>query len=125
MIGTLNIISQYFTAAADQSAKQYYIAKISAADTVAVCAAATDVACGVILEGGDASTTRTHVGMLGVFKVRAGAAITVGARITPDADGEAITAASGNTVIGYALETATAQGQNILCFICGPSYTVA
>lgn len=46
------------------------------------------------------------VAYVGVSKVRAGAAISKGARITSNASGRAVAATSGDVIIGYALDTA-------------------
>ena len=49
----------------------------------------------------------------GVSKVVAGAAVAVNANVTPDANGEAVTAGMGDVVAGVALQAAGAQGEII------------
>ena len=50
---------------------------------------------------------------LGEAEVEAGGAITAGAVITPDSQGRAVAAASGDTCVGFALEDSTTAGQTI------------
>ncbi|MGA1628381.1 MAG: hypothetical protein ACO330_06150, partial [Aquiluna sp.] len=63
-----------FTAAADLSAKQYYFVKITADNTVNVCAAVTDIPIGV-LQIAPASGEAASVMLYGISKVSANEAI--------------------------------------------------
>jgi len=49
----------------------------------------------------------------GISKVVAGAAVAAGSQVTPDANGEAVVAATTNFVAGVALEAAANQGELI------------
>jgi predicted RecA/RadA family phage recombinase len=49
----------------------------------------------------------------GISIVEAGAAITAGAYVETNATGQVVTAASGSAIVGRALETCTASGQQI------------
>lgn len=68
-----------------------------------------------VLQSPAAANDAAEVMVSGVSKVEAGAAITEGDDVTPDASGRAITAAaaSGNTIVGTALESAGAAGEVI------------
>jgi len=95
----------------------YRIVKLSAADTVVLAAAATDLLVGVNTDVAPALGERCDVALMGIAFVEAGAAIALGAFVTADAVGRGVTAAPGagvnNRVIGFALEAATAAGDVI------------
>ena len=55
----------------------------------------------------------------------AGAAVAVGAELTPDANGKAVTATTGDFILGIALKAATAAGQRIPVQICKAGYKPA
>lgn len=122
-------------AAADLSAKQFFLAKIDAAGKVALCSAAGEVVAGVI-ENEPASGEAVELGLLtGVRMAKAGGAIAKGDLLKTDAAGKLAVAvkASTNTsdagvaadalvgsfVIGIALEAAAADG-NIISFLAAP-----
>ena len=75
------------TASADLSAKQFYFVKISGANTVTVCAGATEIPCG-ILQNAPVSGAEANVAYAGVSKLSADAALTVGWLIGTSADGQ-------------------------------------
>ncbi len=91
--------------------------KFSAAETVIQAAAATDSIIGVSNEVGAASGERQDVVLDGTAYIEAGAAIVLGALISSDATGRAITAAPGagvnNRIIGFGLDAASAAGDVI------------
>lgn len=99
----------------------FRILKYSAADTVVLGAAATDSLIGVSNEVGAASGERQDVIFTGVAFVEAGAAITLGAFVTSDATGRAVTpapaAGTNNRIIGIAMEPAAAAGDVIRVLI--------
>ena len=109
------ILLKNFTAGAAINA--YRICKFSAAETVTLAAAATDLLIGVNNDVAPALGERCDVVMLGIAFVEAGAAVSLGVMLTSDAVGRAITAAPGagvnNRVIGLALESAAAAGDVI------------
>lgn len=105
-IGTL-------TAAADLSAKQFYAVRVSAAQQVNVPGSAGLAILG-ILQNKPESGKVADVMVTGVTKVKAGAAISAGARVMADNGGKIITlATSGSVGIGFALEAAGADGDII------------
>jgi len=96
---------------ADLSAKQYYFVKLSAANTVNVCTAITDIPIGILQnkpESGEAAT----VCLFGISKVSADGTLAAGNLIGTSADSQAdaIAAGTDTTVytMGQALETAAA-----------------
>jgi hypothetical protein len=109
-----------FTAAADLSAKQYYFVKITADNTVNVCAAVTDIPIGV-LQNAPASGEAASVMLYGISKVSANEAIAVGSNIGTGDDGQADVVAAGTDttvrLVGQALEAASAAGEIISCAI--------
>lgn len=105
-----------FTAAA--AIGQNRIVHVSAAEQVSQSAAATAAMVGVCVQpGGAAAGAPCDVALEGIAEVVAGAAISVGALVTADAQGRAIaaSAAAGANirVLGVALEPATAAGDII------------
>jgi hypothetical protein len=109
-----------FTAAADLSAKQYYFVKITADNTVNVCAAVTDIPIGV-LQNAPASGEAASVMLYGISKVSANEAIAVASNIGTGDDGQADVVAAGTDttvrICGQALEAAGAAGEVISCAI--------
>ena len=108
-----------FAAAADLSAKQYYFVKLSAANTVNVCTAITDIPIGILQnkpESGEAAT----VCLFGISKVSADGTLAAGNLIGTSADSQAdaIAAGSDTTVytMGQALEAAAA-GDTVSMFL--------
>mgnify|MGYP000097039933 CR=1 FL=1 len=98
--------------AADYSAKQYYIMKT--ASGVATLCGDGEEPIGVLQNAPDAANEVGRIGIgRGVTKVVAGAAITVSAKVAAMAGGLAAPATSGEAVLGYAMEAATASGDVI------------
>lgn len=96
-------------AAADLSAAQYKIVHINSSGQAAV-SNATSNAVGVLQNKPTAAGRVATVAHAGISKCVAGAAITAGSRVTSDANGNAITAATaGDPVIGFAV-TGAASG---------------
>jgi hypothetical protein len=95
----------------------YTLVKFSAAETVVTAAAATDLIIGVTSDVGPAINERVDVALEGIAFVVAGAACTLGAKLTSDASGRAVPAAPAagvnNQVVGYAMEAASAAGDVI------------
>lgn len=91
-----------FVAGGDLSAKQYYFVKISADNTVVVCAGATDVPVGV-LQNSPASGGTAEVCSIGITKVSSDAALTAGNRIGTSADGQADAKTAGTDTTEYAV----------------------
>lgn len=88
------------------------------ATTVIEGAAATDALLGVSTNEEDAvSGVSIDVVMMGETQVVAGAAVAVGALLTADADGRAVTAAATNRSVGVALTAAAAANDVITVFV--------
>jgi hypothetical protein len=108
-----------FEAGADLSAKQYYFVKLSAANTVNVCTAITDIPIGILQnkpESGEAAT----VCLFGISKVSADGVLAAGNLVgtSTDSQADAIAAGTDTTVytMGQALETAAA-GDTVSMFL--------
>ena len=94
------------------------IVKYGTAPAVIEGAAATDLLLGVSTNTADAvSGESIDVVMFGETTVIAGAAVAVGALLTSDADGKAVTAAATNRSVGVALTAAAADGDAITVFV--------
>lgn len=94
-----------FIAGEDLSSAQFKFVTLEADGQVDLADAAGERAIGVLLNEPTAGKAAT-VAMTGKVMVVAGASVTAGAALQTDASGDAITAASGDYVMGYALEDA-------------------
>ena len=108
--------------ATDLSSSQYMAVKMSAAKTVAIGDANGDLGVGILQNkptSGEAAQVFTQCG--GICKVYAGAAITYGAVLTPNASGHMITTTTDTDIVfGYATESAGAAGDIIEMLFVGP-----
>ena len=118
-------------AASGADIAQRTMVAIGAGGTVATAGAGVDVI-GVALEGYDDTAFGTDqassaipVAVEGVVEIVAGAAVVAGALVTPDAEGKAVTAASGDVAIGYALDAAAAADEVISVVITKTGAAVA
>lgn len=94
-----------FTAAADQSAKEGYLVTLSASG-VAVATGAADKVVGVITEGGETESDIALLGAIeGTVDMKAGGAITAGAKLMLMATG-AVDASATGVCVGIAMEAA-------------------
>ncbi|MCM8625527.1 DUF2190 family protein [Accumulibacter sp.] len=113
-----------FSAGAAISA--YRLVKFSAAETVIQATAATDSIIGVANDVGAASGERQDVVMQGIAWVEAGAAISLGAFVTADANGRGVASApsagTNNRILGVALDAAGASGDQIRVLVDVGSY---
>lgn len=100
-----NVSTFSLDAGADLSAKQYFFVKVGTADNAAVVCGDGENALGVLINA-PLSGEPAAIANSGVVKVSAGGSITRGANVASDAAGEAVTAASGDYVLGIALEAA-------------------
>ena len=123
----LSVFMKTFEAGADLSTKQYYFVKQDTTfNRVVVCAAATDVPIGVLQNKPDAAGKAAEVMLVGLTKVSADAALTIGNLIGTSADGQADAKTVGTDtteyVVGRVYEAATAAGDLVGVFIncCNP-----
>ena len=89
------------SASADLSAKQYYFVKMSGNRTVTVCAAVTDIPCGV-LQNAPTSGQAAEVVAIGVTKVSGDADLGYGNVIGTSSDGQAAAYVAGTDTTKYA-----------------------
>ena len=94
-----------FVAGEDLSSAQFKFVTLEADGQIDLADAAGERALGVLLNKPTSGKAAT-VAMTGKVMVEAGAAVTAGDEIQTDATGDAITAAAGDVVLGYALEDA-------------------
>ena len=94
-----------FIAGEDLSSAQFKFVTLEADGQVDLADAAGERAIGVLLNEPTAGKAAT-VAMTGKVMAEVGASVTAGDALQTDANGDAITAASGDYVMGYALEDA-------------------
>jgi hypothetical protein len=115
-----NVKNISVAAAADLSANQYKFGLIGATG-VALNTTSGGPVDGVIQEGVAVAGEAETLGVSGVSKVVAGAAITAGAPVMSNATGLAITATATNLVVGKAITAATASG-NVISVLLDTKY---
>ena len=94
------------------------IVVLTAANTVGLATSATALSIGVTDEVTVAAGASVDAIVSGIAWVTAGAAFALGAPLTSDASGRAITSATaGNRIVGFALEAAAAAGDRVRCVI--------
>lgn len=100
---------------AEAAVLPYRVVKFGTADgQVIQAAAAADASVGVADNLGQTDAGyRVDIILNGIAEAEAGAAVARGARLTADASGRVIAAASGNIVIGVAMAAAGAAGEII------------
>ena len=102
------------TAGADLSSNRYRFVKASATEgQVVAIAAATDRPVGIQEDAPDAAGKAIEAVYSGITEAEAGAAIAQGAQIQTDAQGRAITLATGGHPVGSALQAAAGAGDRI------------
>lgn len=106
-----------FTYVAAVAVSKYHIVQNSGGKAYGgLATAVSQVLAGVALQGAQAND-HFAVCPLGDCKVTAGAAVSLGARITTNGSGRAVAAASGDVVIGFAREAAAADGDIITAYL--------
>jgi hypothetical protein len=106
-------------AAVDLSANQFYVVTISGARQVNLQTTAGAAAYG-ILQNKPGPNQAADVGILGVSKAAAGAAVAAGAALQVDGTGRLITLTGTNRRVATAIEAATAAGQLITVALNAP-----
>ena len=94
-----------FIAGEDLSSSQFKFVTLESDGEVDLADAAGENAIGVVINDPAAGEAATVV-VSGKVMVTSGGTIAAGAQIQTDASGDAITAAAGDVVLGYALESA-------------------
>ena len=94
-----------FVAGSDLTAAQFKFVSLAADGQVDVTASAGGNAIGILTNNPDVGQAAT-VTVTGGYTVYAGGAITAGDQVQSNATGEALLAATGDVVLGYALEDA-------------------
>lgn len=117
------VFDHSWKAAADQSAKQYYAVKVSAAKTVAICAAAADVCIGILQNNPAANQTAIvrHAGISIAVVDGSGTAISIGDRLGPNSSGKLVKKATADySICAIALEASDADLHEIEVLFTGP-----
>jgi hypothetical protein len=113
-------IGDSFKAAADLRTKQYYVVEYTAAETVNVCNAATDVGLG-ILQNKPNTNEAAEVVMVGITPAitdGSGTAIAVNDWLGPNSSGKLVKKATADySACARALEASTADGSVIKVFM--------
>ena len=98
----------HFPSNADLSAKQYFAVVLTSGKTALAGAGALIV--GILQNKPDAADKSASVAVKGISKAVAGAAITAGVGVTPDAAGKLVTTGATDSRSGIALTAAAADG---------------
>jgi hypothetical protein len=102
-----NVQSITLPAAADySSASQFRFVNVNSSGQAVRVSSAGGDAIGVLQNKPDAAGKAATVATSGIVKVVAGGTIAAGAKVQSDASGDALTAASGDAVLGVALASA-------------------
>jgi len=112
-----------FKAGADLRTHQFKAVKLTAADTVGLCSAATDVAIGILQNKPNANEAAAvmHLGRTQALADGSGTAIAVGDFVGSNAAGVLVKKATADfRTIGVALSAATAAGIVIDVLLTGP-----
>lgn len=96
-------------ASGDLSSNQFYFVDVDSNGEVTT-AGDGAAGIGVLQNDPEAQGIAANVGFAGVSRVAAGGSITAGDDVASDADGRAVTAASGDVVLGKAFESASGAG---------------
>ena len=114
-----NQIRESMIAGADLSALQFTFVKLNTTDRTVVAAGNADAAFGVLINdptSGQAATVVTH----GRVMVEVGTGgLTAGDTVGVDANGEAVTSATSDIIVGYAVEAAAAGTLGTIDFFRG------
>jgi len=98
-------------AAADLSAKQYYLIDIDTNGKAALAGNGEQIAGSLQNKPTAGQTAKVQIS--GVAKVLVAEAITQGSNVASDADGKGVNAATGDAIFGVAVTSATAAGDII------------
>lgn len=125
MATTEAITTVSLVAAADLSALQFTAVVANSAGKIA--AATIGANCVGILISKPVTDQAGTVVTDGIAKIKAGAAVTAGAKVMADATGRAVTAVGGGTnhVLGVAMESAAAAGEIIRVLVGNPKPLLA
>lgn len=110
----LNSVERSVAAAADLSAKKYFIVKLDSNGALVLADSATADIVGVLQNEPESGETALYR-FGGTSKVKAGGAVGVGAMVTSDANGKGVaTTTDGNVAIGRHIGTAAAADGDIM-----------
>lgn len=116
--------SMSLEASADLSAFQHHFVEVDSNGQLTISNSAGESVFGVLQNDPDAEGVAGSVMKTGVSKVVAGAAIAAGALVQTNASGRAITAASGDFVVGRTIDAVGADGE-VVSVALGENHRVA
>lgn len=107
-------------AAADLTAQQYHVVRLSAANATNLASLATTSAISGVLQNKPKTNEACSVAFSGASKITAGGALTANDIITTNSSGRAAVVASGQMAIGRVLEAAAADGDIVSAVLFPP-----
>ena len=116
--------SMSLPASADLSASQHHFVEVDSNGEVTISNSAGESVFGVLQNDPGAQGVAANIMKTGVSKVVAGAAVAAGALVQTNASGRAITAASGDFVVGRAIDAVGADGE-VVSIALGENHRVA
>lgn len=99
-----NKLSVTLPASGNLSASQYCFVEVNSSGQAALCGAGA-AADGILQNDPNAAGRAAEVAIGGIVRVKCGGAVTRGGAVASDAAGKAVNAATGNIILGTALET--------------------
>lgn len=99
-------------ASGDLSASQFHAVAVDGSGEAALAGAGAQIA-GVLQNKPEQQGDPCTIVQTGITKMKSGAAVTQGAEVASDADGEAVAAGSGDRPVGTALEAASGADEII------------
>lgn len=99
-----NKISVTLPASGDLSASQYCFVEVNSSGQAAVLGAGL-AADGILQNDPNAAGRAAEVAISGIVRVKCGGVVTRGGPVASDSAGKAVNAATGNIILGTALET--------------------
>lgn len=100
-----SLVNVTLEAAADLSAKQYFGVEVNTSGQAALAGNGEDII-GVLQNKPDAAGEPATIAISGITKASAGGTIAAGDSVGLDANGEFVSAATGDACVGVALESA-------------------
>lgn len=102
-------ISVTIPAGSDLSASQFCFVEVNASGLLAVVGAGLH-ADGILQNDPNASGRAGEVAIAGIVQVKCGGVVTRGGPVASDSTGRAVNAATGNIILGTAMETGATNG---------------
>jgi hypothetical protein len=105
-----------FVSAGDLSTSQFRFLTVNTGGKVEVSGEGDDVI-GILLNDPNGADQSAQVATFGISRIEAAEAIDGGAKVTPNASGQAVTAGSGDDVAGIVIDGASGAGEIVSIFL--------